>query len=135
MFKKIMCLVAFVWTLGMFSCMGVNANALVQVNLKMGSNYEKSDILEIDEPTELHASIDNAKESQSYLRYDLDSLEELPIPGKDPILIPQTVKSDFLAPGKEEKFVISVKPGKYRITLHSDEGNCEGSGAIAYSTP
>lgn len=131
MSKKVLCLFAFVFILGFVCFTNVNAASLAQADLAMGLNYAASKTFDLTESREVHVLIKSGAGSQSHLRYDIESLQALPIPGKDPILIPQTVKSDFVAPGQEETFTITLKPGKYRITLHSDEGNCEGSGTLS----
>lgn len=108
------------------------AQTMVRSDLEMGGNYAKSAILDLTKDTELRVVVKNESESGSWLRYSVDIKKPFIIPGMPPIDLLETVKDDFVAVGKDTSFTLKVTPGKYVISLHSDEGNCKGSGTISY---
>jgi hypothetical protein len=101
-------------------------------NLEKGSNYAKSNMLDVTESIEMQVKIMSDQGSEGPLRCDVELLHSFTIPGREePMYRPEAIKSGFVSPGEEKQVTLNVEPGKYRLSLHSDEGNCKGSASVS----
>lgn len=121
-------ILVFIFTLGLIPSSFANSSTVARVNMEMGANYAKSNLLDLKKETELHVMVKNESESGSWLRFTVDLQKPFEIPG---MYLPETIKADWIAIGDTSSFTLKVGPGKYVISLHSDEGNCKGSGTIS----
>ena len=123
-------MMAFLFTLALTQSTIANSDTRAQVIMEMGANYSKSNTIEITKETEFRVTVRNGKESASWLRFTVDFLEPLIIPGMQPMYLPQMMKEDYVVMGDKVSFLITLKPGKSQLALHSDEGNCKASGSM-----